>query len=597
MERKQIRGLTIDARSTRDIDDALWVEKVEGGWQVDVTIADVASAVPLGSEHDEQARRMVTTKYFATGNSPMLPRDLSEDSCSLWAGRERNGISIRMHLSETFDVLDSEVVASTLSSDAKLAYEDVPKILANSENKHHSVLTGAARLAVGLMERRRNAGAFVLYDMNNGWVSTEEGYIRQLKNIEETIGYVVIQELMVLTNATVAKFAIDKNIPFVFRNHCARAAAPSRDVLMQQVEDAIKTPMVDIDVVRERVHMLLDRATYGETVLGHYGLNLPVYTHFTSPIRRYPDLINHRQLLAHLSGTELPYSNQQLQEVSAAINEELNNERNSKAAYLKSKAEDRAVRLVSARRLDGLGAKDFERVTKVECRSGEAPSDAFRDSFLLRLRHNRVPLICATTIVTEAVGPAWQELRIAVVNSMAQFPADAQSLLAQAAAIAGWAVPNFAMKEEGPDHARTFTATASMALDDRSIESDPYPASTAKEAKQRAVVGLLAKLVGAPTPRFTQLAPAAPSKKTKHQTVNLTKDPVAALQEYTQANGAPSPEYSFEESGPKHIPTFIGTCKLQDKVVSASGTSKALAKKAAAKKMVELLAELRPTAP
>lgn len=593
----EIRGLTIDSRSTRDIDDAIWIERDEGGaWKVFVSIADVAASVPIGSEVDDAAKGRVTTKYFATGNSPMLPRDLSEDRCSLRPKTKRDVLTVEMHLTSELALFASNIYSATLTSEAQLAYDDVPRILEQSDHPFHEVIAHAARLSVGLMDRRRQNGAFVLYDMNNGWVTTEEGFVRQLKSVEETIGYVVIQELMVLANSAVADYAVARNVPILFRNHLPKAAAPDRSVLMRQVEGALAQPVSDIDIVRERVHRLLGRADYGATAQGHYGLNAVFYTHFSSPIRRYADLVNHRQIRAAATGSAIPYTQEQLAEIAEGINSALEEERNATSERMRAKAENRAARVISARRLDGLNAKEFERVTKIETRSGRGPSEAFSESFRQRLKKNRVPLICATTIFIEAPTEDWKPLQHAVVSRLTEFPADAQSLFTQAAQCAQWPNPVLTVTEEGPDHARVFTAKAMLPVPNGAVESDSFAARTSKEAKQRALVGLLAKVCGAPSPAFEQeRAPTAPVSKKRVVTLDLSKDPVSALQEYAQGVGIAAPDYSFSQSGAAHAPAFSCTCTLAGNTATGTGTSKAHAKKVAAKRMVDLMT--RPTTP
>ena len=378
MERKVVKGITIDSEQTRDIDDAIWIEVhgSDGWWHILVSIADVSEDIRPGTKMDSRAREMVVTKYFRSGNSPMLPRHFSEDQLSLWPGKPRKTVTVDIAVGPPprLEIQNVTIYPSTLTSLGRVTYDKIPGILERKEpSPEYDVISIGCKMALSLLDRRRKAGAMVLYDLNNGWVTTEEGFLKRIEKKEETIGYILIQEMMVLANAQVAEYAVKNDIPVLFRNHMAMSAAPDRSILLQQMQDAITTPMADLEVVRQRTHLLMGRANYGDSLLGHYGLNLPAYLHFTSPIRRYADLITHRQLRAHLEGKPLPYTKKDIAEVADHINDVIELDRERANMHFKTKDEEKAHRAIDARRLDGLDAVQFERVTKVEARSGSDP--------------------------------------------------------------------------------------------------------------------------------------------------------------------------------------------------------------------------------
>lgn len=538
---------------------------------------------------------MAATKYFENGNAPMLPRAVAEGVASLVPRQPRQGITVDMALSRGFSVEATEVYPSIVESAAKLAYEEVPDLLGALNHPHHELIVHAARLAEGLLERRRSHGALVLYDLVSGWVTTEEGHIKPLKRRQDTLGHVIVQELMILANSEIAQFAITYNIPILFRNHVARAATPDRAELMRQIKEAVETPLADLEGLQTRTHMLLDRAAYAPTVSGHFGLNSPAYTHFTSPIRRYADLVNHRQIGAHLKKVDFPYKQADLDGISAHINTVLQADRQTQLEMFKQGADARAHRNIDRGRLTQLAPKDFERVVKVACRSGSDPTATFTEGFRQRLSAGRVPLVCQTTVFAEAPRtPPWDAIRGAIVSSCKQSPADAYSLLTQATQVAGWMTPIFTVQETGPDHARTFTAVAAIDLPAARYASPPFVANTRKEAQQRACVGLMAVIAGSPTPEFKPTPAATPSSRPKREIqIDPAKNPIAALQEYTQGVGAAPPQYEFTSTGQRHTQQFTCTATYNNLCTTGVGPSKQAAKAEAAKQLVLLLA---PTA-
>lgn len=601
MKREQVTGITVDSQSTKDIDDAIWVEKGDG-WTVTVSIADVASHVEKGTDVDVRAREMVATKYFATGNSPMLPRKLGEMELSLWPNEPKETLSARLKLRPDLSVEKADVFRSRLKSQARVTYDEVPAILADKEHALHQQVGLCAQLAHGLLERRRVNGALVLYDLNNGWVTTEEGFLRKIESHEATIGYIIVQELMVLANAAVAEWAVEKDVPVMFRNHVARSATPpDRRELMGQIEEALHTPVAGLDQVRHRTHMLLGRAEYGAHVRGHYGLNLPAYLHFTSPIRRYADLVNHRQIRAHLKGQALPYTQQEVEDLARHVNETVDREKTATSEAFKAAAEEKAQRNgMSVRRIEGLHPKDFERLVKVEARSGQEISAALIAAAEVRIRENRFPLVCAASVFTDAPAtPGWNDLRTLLLEKMARRPEDAVSVLTMAVQTVGWSAVAYEVEAHGPPHMPTFQVTATLPARPENHPGFMKVAVQAKleggsqgRTKQRACVALLALASGVKIPPFPEesragAAPAAPAPK-KAFKFDPARDPVSVLMEWGQAEGA-TPLFHFVQEGPSHVPTITCTCEVRGVRKTVQAGSKKDAKRAAAKAVLEAL--------
>lgn len=588
---REVPGLTIDDVSTRDIDDAIFIERQSDGWKLLISIADVGRDVPLGSELDLDAYARTATRYFASGNSPMLPRNLSENLLSLWPKVARFVVTVEVALNEALETTGVEVYEAGIKSQAKLSYDQIPGILAAEDHPHHALVKNARGIALTLLDKRRQAGALVMYDLNNGWVTTEEGAIRKLANKDDVIGYIIIQEMMILANAAVADFGLKRGIPLLFRNHEAYDGhPPDRKALIDTITQAAQGPIEGLDALREQTHKALKRAAYGAAQLGHFGLNLPAYLHFTSPIRRYADLVNHRQIVALLRGEELPYTVDRLEEIAQHLNEVSEQQRNGRTEAEKDRAENRAQKALDARKLDGLNAKDFERVVKVEARRGEQEdaAEALCEAFTRRLDEGRMPLICVAILFGEAPEglPRWTELRAKSLAWLEAHPEDAVSVLTLGVQNVGWPEASFTTTDVGQSHEKTFFVLGRVG--EHAFQG---VAKTAKLAKQRAAVGLVALLGGLVPPLFEPV-PVGPTARTAPPPPMPSSDgnPVGRLQEFCQQRSKPAPNYEFVQQGPDHLPVITCTCTFGNVKKVAVAASKKEAKKLAAQ---AVLAELR----
>lgn len=593
--------ITIDDARTRDMDDAIEVEETPDGWTVRVAIADASRLVTPGSELDVSARARGNTLYFAAGNSPMLPREVGEWRLSLWPEKPRRTITAEVRLSAGLDIESTKLSLLTITSQRKLSYKEVPALLASTQTEGlPPLLRTASKLALGLLKKRREDGALVFYDLNNGWVTTEEGSIRKLKDHTETIGYIIVQELMVLANTAVALYAVENLIPMLFRNHETRAnAAPDREEIQALIAGGTVNPVIDLESFQRRTHKLFKKAEYGATLTGHAGLSVAAYTHFTSPIRRYADLVVHQQIRAHLKGVPLPHTEETLAAIAVHLNELALKDRESDNAHFKGRDEARARQHVETRKLDGLNPKQFERVVKVEVRSGESPSQALTEAWERRLADGSVPTVCMTTVLMlgfEAiegrlkrvpVAEGWEAIKALTIAYLAGHTPEAISILAQAAAI-GWPAVTMDVASTGPAHAPRCTGRARLALDGEWAEARSE-SRTNKEARQRAAVGLLAELAMVPQPAFEALEPAPPPAVDAKPRLDLNKHPVSQLMERSQTERQPPPKFEFTMAGESHLPVVTCAASFLGTTVSAVAASKQEAKTAAARLLLEKL--------
>ncbi|HEX5734895.1 MAG TPA: ribonuclease R [Blastocatellia bacterium] len=324
--RRDLRGeltITIDGETARDFDDAVSLEVLPSGrLKLGVHIADVSYYVRAGSALDEEAYRRATSVYFPERAIPMLPERLSNDICSLNPNVDRLTMSAIMELDRTGRVVDYQLTPSVIHSRERMTYTAVNDLLTNPEGelraRYQNVLPMLAEmheLTLVLIERRRERGA-IDFDLPEAELFfNDEGQIGGIVRSERNIAHRMIEEFMLLANETVARHLEALDVPALFRIHeepnptkveefaeiaeslghkfSMRGPVPQRGFqrLAEETRGLPEERMMSYLMLRS-----MQRARYAPQNRGHFGLAMKTYTHFTSPIRRYPDLMIHRIL-------------------------------------------------------------------------------------------------------------------------------------------------------------------------------------------------------------------------------------------------------------------------------------------------------------
>lgn len=366
--RRLVDGFTIDDESTKDMDDAVYVEKTDAGWEVTVSITDVAEAIEKNSPLFENAIQNKATRYLGTHNVEMLPPELSLNKLSIMPNQHRNTISFKIFFDEQLNVIDFQVFESYIESTAKLSYKEVAHIVNKKKSEHpqYEILCNASKLTKQLYNKRRLAGALAFYDIVLGMATNEEGQLIRIPEKEKTLAYLIIQELMILTNSETSKYFAMADLPFIYRNHSLRASAPGRDDIMEEVSLASLNP-TSIHALSEKMKLWYKRAVYQTYTTGHYGLSLPAYTHVTSPIRRLTDLLNQYIIKAYLRNEPQPFTLEQLNEYCSEINEYVKAEKDATAIFHTNKENKlRLKALVQSTQEDlwAMNEKEFRRILK-----------------------------------------------------------------------------------------------------------------------------------------------------------------------------------------------------------------------------------------
>jgi ribonuclease R len=325
---------TIDPEDARDHDDAVWVERTEnGGYKAWIAIADVSSYVTPGTKIDDEALKRGCSVYLPDRAIPMLPRPLSSNLCSLLPDVVRLCLCVEAEIDSAGLLRNSRLIRGFMKSRAKLTYGGVARALGFSENpprepKADEMVEGlkVANELSRLLRGRRMARGAVDFNLPEAKIVLgEDGLPVKIERRAQDAGvkkaYELIEELMLLANETVAAWEVNKIIATIFRVHappdqakivkfatlCERLGIQFDDEattdpkklseLLKSFADHPLAPVLNSLLLRS-----MKQATYDVTNIGHFGLASKAYLHFTSPIRRYPDLVVHRGVHAEILG-------------------------------------------------------------------------------------------------------------------------------------------------------------------------------------------------------------------------------------------------------------------------------------------------------
>lgn len=324
--------VTIDCDTSKDLDDAISVKKTDCGYELGVYIADVAHYVREGTELDKEALSRGNSTYLLGQVIPMLPNILSDNLCSLNPDTQKLVLAVTMKINKNGDVISHEICEGVMKSSGRLNYTEVSTALEGNDKgfikKHgkniYDMLLIGKELSDILLDKRIKRGAIEFGIAETEVVLDENGKCVDVRPEQRGIANDMIEEFMLITNETVAKDFFEKGIPFVYRVHPApmnskietfKTMAKAYNLDYQGLDSEDIKPK-DIQTILDKINgnemensiktMLLQsmkQARYSEILTPHFGLAAQYYCHFTSPIRRYADLMIHRIIKMYLRGS------------------------------------------------------------------------------------------------------------------------------------------------------------------------------------------------------------------------------------------------------------------------------------------------------
>ncbi len=337
-DRRDLTGeptFTVDPASARDFDDAVSARREGDGFRLWIHIADVSAHVKPESGLDREALARANSTYAPGIVSPMLPQSLSGDACSLRPGVERLAVTAEIVLGPAGKATSASFYRSLIRSDERLDYDRLDQIFAGKERapEHVAAAIEAARAAASSIAAGAESSGLSVTSSEPEFVWAADGTLEGSRRVEQTEAHRLIERLMILTNEQVATLLERKKVPTLYRVHEQPDPQRIRFMIEQLASLDVPTPSIGElagpteagKVAVEASHLVaaeakrrghgaaplsslvlraMRPARYSESNLGHAGLASLAYAHFTSPIRRYPDLIAHRALLSAVDGSE-----------------------------------------------------------------------------------------------------------------------------------------------------------------------------------------------------------------------------------------------------------------------------------------------------
>ena len=604
-QRPQVQGLTIDGPTSKDLDDAIHLETTPTGATASIHIADVAELVTVGSPIDKVALARTQTRYLSRGNIPMLPPTLSEDKLSLLEGQPRPTVTIRVTLNHQAEIQTTEIFESWIVSAKRFSYEQVDQVCQNPTHAFYEPLQLYQTWAERLNQERRNQGAIGgQFNASGFWVDENGSVVAAEGKLFHA--QMIIQEFMILANRAVAHWFAQRDMLALYRNHTARTIAPEREQIMQ----ALLTTG-NMELIRQKLQNWLNKAEYNPTLVGHFALNLTAYCHFTSPIRRLADLINHRIIKALIHEQPHPYRKFELEQLCTYIATLGQQEEEKTKEFYKQRSQrsyQKQLQGSEAAALAALSAKEFDHLVKHAAK--ENTFEPIRAAAQLRLKQNQLSIQSLYLLLVHSGDLALQRQ---ILTALQQSPEDATSALIMATdqepsweqlayVEASEDTPPFSLSVEVEISGQVVTTRASAQSQRKQtarhlaclkwLEAFAFDQLVSPAQRQPSATPAITptQTAIAHTAKVEDTEPVQMTTPTDHPTLNNSLEGeqnfVGLLQELSQSLGWAMPAYQFTPASPDFVCTCTVLVQVQSFRAKETATQKKKAKQVAAQAML-----------
>ena len=360
--------ITIDGETARDYDDALSIKVNKKTTKLYVHIADVSAYIQQGSDMDQEAFKRGNSYYLGNKVIPMLPEIISNEICSLQEGVKRHTLTAEMLFDINGNMTKFEAFRGIIKVNKRLTYESADKILKKKGTGPLNInLRNMMKLAETLHKKRNSSGRLDL-NLSDQEIIYDKDKVKEICFAQRLKSHMLIEECMLSANEAVSRELKEKSVPTLYRVHekisdenmetlknfmkvlGIKISGNNKDINLQEVLQKVAGKPYE-QVVNLVILKSMMQAFYGPEPLGHFGLGFPDYTHFTAPIRRYPDLVVHRCLKSFIDSSAPPYNMHQLLEAG---------EKSSTMERVAQKAERDLIKIKSCRILKNSLGMEFE---------------------------------------------------------------------------------------------------------------------------------------------------------------------------------------------------------------------------------------------
>ena len=465
--RDEVSGITIAGPFTNACNTAIWIKRtIQGGFTLLFSIVDVGTFVTphATSALENEAKARIFAQYASENEIiPLLPVSLSEGSLSLLEGRACPTITLSIPIATPFQIGEPSFRQKTfVRSRKRLTYEEIDLALADEQQSAlNMVLQDAFHLAVNCWLLRMHQGAMVSYDLETGWVTTEDGVRILLAEDKRYKGYIIEQEMSILANQLIASFLERKAVPALYRN-----------LTLPRVAKAIYAPTID----------------------GHAGLNLSAYIHAVLPLRSYPDLVNQRVLLASLREEPSPYTLKELEALAIPLNAKEAVIKAAKRGHFRGEHDEHLQKRLEEEPLESLSQKHFHSVIR------KAAEDHLLTSAIVQEIHRRLEQhllkdndLYVLLFGFQKSGEEWEQVKHAVCLFLLENSSQAVMLYNRGKQSGRWEL----LRDVPPtDLGGYFQAQVTLQFAGREYASSSRLAHRKAEARQRAIADALACIAG-----------------------------------------------------------------------------------------------------
>lgn len=465
--RDEVSGFTIAGPSTNACNTAIWIERtLQGGYTLLLSIVDVGTFVTpsLTPALDDEAKARAFAHYVSEGVVvPLLPPSLSEGSLSLLEGQLCPTITLSIPLDASFQVgVPSFLPQTFVCSRKQLTYEAIDQALANEQEEDAFRLRDLVHLALNLWRTRVIQGAIASYELETGWVTTEDGVLILLAEDKRSKGYILEQEIHILANQLIASYLEARDLPALYRNHAHTGAI---------------------------------KAIYAPAIDGHAALNVTAYIHATSPLRSYVDLINQRILLASLKSEPTPYTTAELEVLADPLNAKEATIKAAKWSYFRGVHDALLQERLEREPLASLNQKHFHSVIRKAAEDHVLTPEVAQE-ITRRLEHSLLKENDLYVLLFDFhnTGGEWEGIQQVLCLSLLQNPSQAVMIYNRGKQVGKWDLIRY---DRSTNLGGAFQLQVTLLCEEREYTSSVRTAFKREQARQRAIADALARIAGA----------------------------------------------------------------------------------------------------